>query len=299
MIARAPRPTVATVLDPRDRPRLDAAAAGRFTTIHTESVPDAIRAVRERPVQAVLVSPGHVPQEHVPSVAALVRAFPGVQTVAVLSRHDASVAERLLAFGASGIRTLLDLSQRNGWGELRDALCHPTSPATAAILGRVMPDLAEAPPDCRLCFETLIRLAPTTPTVRRLCRSYGMHPSSFVSRFFRAGLPSPKRYLSTVRLVYIAALLESRGLSVADAAYRLEYSSPQSFGRHLKAVTGLTASEFRRAMNLSNALEAFHGQLIHPYRAVLRAFHPLERKGHAASGPGVQDRAVGFGRISR
>jgi len=285
--------TIATVIDPRERARLDAAAGSRFTTIHAESVPDVIRAVRERPVQAVLVSPAHVPQEHVPSVAALVQAFPGVETVAVVSRHDADAAERLLAFGASGVRTLVDLSQREGWGRLRETLWQPTSPATAAILGRVMPEFAGTPTDCRLCFEMMIRLAPTTPTVRRLCRGFGLHPSSFVSRFFRVRLPSPKRYLATLRLAYIAALLQTRGLSVADAAYRLEYSSPQSFGRHLRAATGLTAGEFRRTMPLSRALDLFVSRFIHPYRAVLRAFHPLEPRGPVALGRGTPGRTVG------
>ena len=298
MLVGEPRPTVATVVDPRDRPRLDAAAGGRFRTIHAESVAEAIRAVRERPVQAVLVSPSHVPQEQVPWVAALVRTYPGVQTVAVLSRHDADSAERLLAFGASGIKTLLDLGQREGWTQLRDALCHPTSPTAAAILGRVMPELGEAPADCRLCFETLIRVAPGTPTVRALCRRYGLRAPSFVSRFFRAGLPSPKRYLSSLRLVYVAAMLETRGVSVADAAYQLEYSSPQSFGRHLKTATGLTAGAFRRSMPFTRALEEFHHQMIVPYRTALRAFRPLEPKGPAASGPAVTGRAVGNGRFS-
>jgi AraC-like DNA-binding protein len=291
-------PTVATVVDPRDRPRLDAAAAGRFRTIHAESVADVIRAVRERPVQAVLVSPNHVPHDQVPWVAALVRSYPGVQTVAVVSRHDTDSAERLLAFGASGIRTLLDLSQREGWSALRDALCHPTSPTAAAILGRVMPELDEAPADCRLCFETLIRVAPGTPTVRDLCRRYGLRAPSFVSRFFRARLPSPKRYLTSLRLVYVAAMFEVRGLSVADAAYQLDYSSPQSFGRHLKAATGLTPREFRRTMPFPRALEQFHHQMIVPYRAALRAFRPLEPQGPAAPGPAVTGRAVGNGRVS-
>ena len=276
MLVGEPRPTVATVVDPRDRPRLDAAAGGRFRTIHAESVAEVIRAVRERPVQAVLVSPSHVPQEQVPWVAALVRTYPGVQTVAVLSRHDADSAERLLAFGASGIKTLLDLGQREGWTQLRDALCHPTSPTAAAILGRVMPELGEAPADCRLCFETLIRVAPGTPTVRALCRRYGLRAPSFVSRFFRAGLPSPKRYLSSLRLVYVAAMLETRGVSVADAAYQLEYSSPQSFGRHVRAVLGITSLEFRRRFPFPTALARFLELMIVPYGGVWPVFHPLE-----------------------
>jgi AraC-like DNA-binding protein len=287
------RPMVATVLDPRERPRLDAAAGGRFTTIHADTIPDAIRAVRERPVAAVLLSAGYLSREQVPTVARLVKAFPAVHTVAVVSRHEARASERLLELGASGVRTMVDLSQRDGWVRLRDQLTHPTSPASARILGRIVPELAETPEDCRLCFEVMIRLAPSIATVRGLCRRFRRPPSTVVSRFFRAGLPSPKRYLARVRLLYVAGLLETRGLSIADVVYRMEYSSPQSFGRHLRALAGLTASEFRRRMTLDRALEAFREELIDPFRAVLRAFHPLETQGHTVTGHSAWDRAGG------
>ena len=291
--ARQVHPTVATVLDPQERPRLDAAAGGRFTTIHADTIPEAIRAVRERPVDAVLLSAGYVSREQIPTVARLVRAFPTVHTVAVVSRHDARASERLLELGASGVRTMVDLSHREGWVHLRDQLTHPTSPASARILGRILPELAETPADCRLCFEIMIRLAPSVSTVRGLCHHYRLPPSTLVSRFFRAALPSPKQYLARVRLLYVAGLLETRGLSIADVVYRMEYSSPQSFGRHLRALSGLTASEFRRRVTLDRALEVFREGLIDPFRAVLRAFHPLETQGQMATGHGAWDRPGG------
>jgi AraC-like DNA-binding protein len=279
--------TIATVLEPADRPRVEAAAGDRVATIHAESVADAIRTVRERPVDAVLLSVGYVPKDQVPTVASLIRGFPSVPAVAVVSRHDVGSSERLLDLGASGVRRVLDLSQKDGWARLRDLLAHPASPASAAILARVMPELDGAADDCRVCFQSLIRLAPAVSTVRGLCRQFGVRPSTFMSRFFRAGLPSPKRYLATARLVYVAALLETRGLSVADVAYRLEYSSPQSFGRHLRALTGLTASAFRRGTTFRSALETFCSQLIVPFRATLRAFHPLNSDGVVALGRGA------------
>jgi AraC-like DNA-binding protein len=284
---------VATVLAPQERPRLDAAAGGRFTTIHTDTIPEAIRAVRERPVAAVLLSAGYLPPEEVPTVATLVRTFPTVQTVAVVSRHDARASERLLELGASGVRTMVDLSQRDGWVHLRDQLTHPTSPTAARILGGVLPELADTPGDCRLWFESMIRMAPTTATVRGLCRHFRVPSSTLVSRFFRARLPSPKRYLARVRLLYVAGLLETRGLSIADVVYRMEYSSPQSFGRHLRALTGCTASEYRRRVPLDRALILFREDLIDPFRAVLRAFHPLETQGQTVTGRGAWDRTGG------
>lgn len=58
-------------------------------------------------------------------------------------------------------------------------------------------------------------------------------------------------------------------------AYRLEYSSPQSFGRHLRAMLGITAVEFRRRFPFPVAQERFVELMIEPYREVWRTFHPV------------------------
>jgi AraC-like DNA-binding protein len=96
-----------------------------------------------------------------------------------------------------------------------------------------------------------------------------------MSRFFRAKLPSPKRYLAEIRLLYAASLLATPGLSISDVAYRLEYSSPQSFGRHLRKVHGMAAAEFRRTHTFDTGLEAFVALRIMPHRETLRTFRPL------------------------
>jgi len=267
---------VATVVEPEERPRIDAAVHGCFRTLHAESLHEAIRTVREQPVRAVLVSSGWVPRDAVPGVAALVRSFPTVPTVAVVAHHDAASSQRLLDLGASGVRQVVDLSGREGWRKLRELVAEPSSPTSARMLGCVMPALGEPTPDCRHFFEMMVRLAPGTPSVRSLAKQLRVRPSTFMSRFFRAGLVSPKRYLPAARLVYAAALFETSGFSNADVAYRLEYSSPQSLGRHVRAVTGLTAGEFRRRYPFGTALDDFVARLIVPFRTTFRTFHPLQ-----------------------
>jgi AraC-like DNA-binding protein len=77
--------------------------------------------------------------------------------------------------------------------------------------------------------------------------------------------------------LYAAALLEIPALSLSDVAYQLQYSSPQSFGRHLRTVLGMTATEFRARYSFDAALVDFVGRLIVPYRNSFRTFHPLNR----------------------
>ncbi len=269
--------TVATVVEPEVRSRLELAGRGRFAAIHARSVGEAIRTVRERPVRAVFVSPSYVGREELHHVADLVDGFPGVPTVALVSRHNAIASRRLLDLGAHGVRNLVDLNGRHGWQFLRDLTSHPASPTAARILRRLIPALGEPTVDCKAVFEVVVRTAPTVVTARSLAKYLRVSPSTFTSRFLRAEIPSPKRYLAGVRLLYAATLLEIPGLSVADVAYRLQYSSPQSFGRHLRSVLGVTASEFRVRYRFDEALNDFLGRLVVPFRSRFSTFHPLDQ----------------------
>jgi AraC-like DNA-binding protein len=268
-------PTIAAVLLPAERSRVDAAGNGCFSVLHRDSLRDAVRVLRERSVDAVLVSVHRCAPEQVEVVGHLVREFPQIPTVALLSQHDADASDMLLRLGASGVRQVVDVTSPVGWTRLRRLVGQPATRAVARIQVPIFEAAPEIAPDARLFFEALIRLAPETPTVRRLAERLFVRPSTLMSRFVRAGLPSPKNYLAAVRLLHASLLFEAGGLSVADVAYRLEYSSPQSFGRHLRAMLGITASEFRQRFPFPVAVERFVERMLQPYAAIWREFHPL------------------------
>ncbi len=286
-------PTVATVLLPVERARVDAAGSGCFAVVHRDSLPDAVRIVRERPVDAVLVSVHRCGPEQIEAVGHLVREFPGIPTVALVSQHDPSATEMLLRLGASGVRQVVDVTSPTGWNRLRQVVGQPATRAVARIQGPILEALAESPADTRLFVEAMIRLAPDTPTVTNLAQRLYVRPSTLMSRFARAGLPSPKNYLAAVRLLHAAYLFEAAGLSVADVSYRLDYSSPQSFGRHLRAMLGVTALEFRRRFPFPVALQRFVDLLIVPYVSIWRGFHPLESAGNRELGAGSREPGAG------
>ncbi len=266
---------VATVLLPAERSRLEAAGQGCFSAVHGDSIEDATHAVRRGAAAALFLSVHRCGEADLPRVARFVREFPNIPTIALISRADTQAPGRMLALGASGVRTIVDITIAGGWERLRGLLREPASPAVASILAGLDPDLDDVPPDCRLFFELVIRRAPETATVLKLARVLRVVPSSFMSRFFRAGLPSPKAYLMHARLVHAAFLFGSQGYSIADVAHRLEYSSPQSFGRHLSSLLGLTAGEFRRRMPFAVALARYRQTYLTPYRDRLLTFHPL------------------------
>jgi AraC-like DNA-binding protein len=96
-----------------------------------------------------------------------------------------------------------------------------------------------------------------------------------MSRFFRARVPAPKRYLAFARLIRAARLFENPGLSISDVANHLDYSSPQSFGRHVRTVLRITAGEFRCTYDGERMLDRFRRELIQPNVERLRVLHPL------------------------
>src|SRR2546426_500057 len=269
--------TVCTVLPPPERPRIDAAGDGCFDTLHADSLREALYVARRRRVDAVILSVPRCRGGPLPGVARFVRESPAIPAVALVSRHDREATETLLRLGATGVRSAVDCTEPDGWRRLRDIVGHPASPVAARILARLIPALGEPPPpeETRLFFEAVARLAPALSTVRGLARHLRVRPSTLMSRFHRAGIPSPKSYLAGMRLLHASFLFQSPGLSVSDVAYRMDYSSPQSFGRHLRAVLGVTAGEFRRRFPFEVALARYIDLLIIPYREALRAFHPF------------------------
>ena len=267
--------TVATVLMPDERARVEAAGQDCFVALHGDSLDDAIRQVRRRPVDAVFLSVHQCDDAAIPRVAQFVREFPQVPAVALISRSDQEAPRRVLGLGASGVRAVVDVSVPAGWDRLRALLREPNSPLAARVMGAIDPDLEGVPTDCRLFFEVVVQRAPELRTVRRLSRTLRVVPSTLMSRFYRTNLPSPKTYLAHARLLHAAWLCRNSGLSIADVSNRLEYSSPQSFGRHLRTLLDITASEFRRRLPFDAAVVRFRARFITPYRDRLLGFHPL------------------------
>lgn len=270
------RTVVATILAPEERARLDAVGTGTYRTLHRESLDEVLRDLRHDGADAVVVGLGRVDGRAASSLAKLVREFPRVPAVAVQSNSDPNAAPVALALGQAGVRRLVDVRTPAGWHELRLLLGQQRQDHAdrrlAALVREALPELSA---DMRRFFDILASLGPEVTTVRDFARRLGVRASSLTSRFYRAGVPAPKRYLALMRLVRAAALLENPGLSIAQVAYRLGYTSPQCFNRHIRRWTGRTAWEFRGESGLETMLGHFRQQLLTPYAAALCTLHPF------------------------
>jgi AraC-like DNA-binding protein len=164
----------------------------------------------------------------------------------------------------------------DGWRELRTYLLAVRGDdIQREALSQLAIDLAGVSRDCWRFFEALFLSPPRVCTVRALSRRLDVLPSTLMSRFFRAHLPAPKQYLSMARLVRAARLFENPGFSVANVANHLDYSSPQSFGRHVRSLMRLTAVDFRQRYDGEGMLQHFRRELIVPHLDALRELRPL------------------------
>lgn len=270
---------VSTILTPSERLRVDAAGEGHYRSIHRDSVADVLRDVREARAAAVVLSVSYCERLVGEPVASMVREFPRVPTLALLSELGPRTPQTLLSLGTSGVRRLIDVRDASGWRQLRSALTDECGDAMARqALSRLNEDLAAASHDCWRFFEALFLSPPSVSTVRRLAIGLQVLPSTLMSRFFRAQLPPPKRYLAMARLVRAAHLFENQGFSIANVSNHLEYSSPQSFGRHVRMMLQLSAAEFRARYDGLGMLDRFRRDLVLPYLGELRRISPLARR---------------------
>lgn len=272
----APVPRITTVLTPDERLRVDAAGHGIYHAWHRDSLNDALRDLRDNRAAAVIVSIARCDANDLPRVARVVREFPRVPAVALLSNLSTQTAQTVLVLGRCGVRTLVDVREPHGWQQLRSVLLHDQATEIHRVArARVAEDLGDAPEGCHRFFRALFEEGSGTRTIQELAGVLGVIPSTLMSRFVRAHLPAPKFYLSMARLVCAARMFENPGLSVTLVANELDYSSPQAFGRHLRAMLQLSAMQFRERYDGEGMLQHFRDELILPHLPRLRAFDPL------------------------
>ena len=287
------RTPVSTILTPLERSRVDAAAHGLCEPLHRESLDEVLTDLRHQRANLVLISVTRYGTQSSARVAAMVREFPRVPAVALLTETQSSTPHSTLALGQLGIRTLVDARMPAGWQTLRNLLAtQGSSDLQRSALSQISLDLPGVSADCWRFFEVLFESSPRISTVRQLARNLNILPSTLMSRFFRAKLPPPKRYLALSRLIRAARLFENPGLSVARVANHLDYSSPQSFGRHIRTMMNMSPVKFRSVYDGQGMLQYFRTELILPYVSVLCVFRP------SAAYPGWMPKPKGPGRTA-
>ena len=268
---------ISTVLTPVERSRVDAVAQGLCEPLHRESLEEVLTDLRNQRAGMVLISVTRYAGQGYSRMAAVVREFPRVPAIALLTETDSTTPYSTLLLGQLGIKKMVDVRTPTGWQALRSILAADTSQdLQRSALAQINLDLPGVQPDCWRFFELLFDPSPRIATVRQLARRLEVLPSTLMSRFFRANLPAPKKYLALSRLIRAARLFENPGLSIASVANHLDYSSPQSFGRHVRTMMRISPVEFRKRFDGQGMVQHFRTQLILPYAETLSTFHPID-----------------------
>ena len=276
----APSPAVATWLTSRERIQVDTAKPDAVRTRHRSNVRGLRDDIETGEAAAAIVSTALVQPTEARELGALIRACPESPIIALVSDADeAQALAAALLLGRAGVNCLIDCRQPDGWQMLRNAMSADRvrdsfmQDAIRIILGDLGANEGECPDGCVRFFATIFE--PRANSAKTIAARLGVLPSTLMSRFFRAGLPSPKRYATFARLVWAAHFVEKTDASYRAIAYRLGASSPQSFGRTLRAFIGMTATEFRDAFTGRAMLDDFRARLIAPYVDTLCGFDPL------------------------
>lgn len=286
---------VATVVDPTERADVERAGAGLYRTVHRDSVAEVLRDLREKRVSAILLSTTRCTPAELSPTRRMVREFPRVPALVLLSPKGIPSATDLIAIGGCGVHQVIDVRTPAGWGSLRHALARDVvRERDQQAMRELLDELAGAPKDLIRFTEALFDGYTGARTVQALARTLGVLPSTLVSRFFRARLPAPKQFIVFAGLVRAARLFENSGLTIADVATHLSHSSPQSFGRHIQTYMQMSAGEFRRRYDGVRMMRRFRDLLITPHRDRLIAMSPLTMRGRATDGVPVR----AFGRAS-
>jgi AraC-like DNA-binding protein len=268
----------------RERQQIDVGAAKCVCATHRNTLSDVAADFTSGGVDGAVISAARLSAESLPTLRALVRGFPTQVVVGLIGEvEEARAVSAAVLFGQSSIRAVVDVRSAQGWQEFRRVFDCGSQPDAfiREALGAILRDIGESEDvgsDSRAEFFRLV-FSPGVTSAKDLARRLGVVPSTLMSRFFRASLPSPKAYIANARLVWAAYLGESSALSIAAIADRLDASSSQSFYRSVKLLMGMTAGEFRAAYTGARMLELFRSRLITPYRESWRKFDPVTGPG--------------------
>ncbi len=268
--------SVSTILTADEQLRVDAAGTGLYKACHRGEPAEVLLDIKTRRSSCVLLSVQYCENSQWERVSRMIKEIPRIPTVAILSSETPCMAETLLRLGREGIQRVVDVRSPQGWRKLRTMLVDEQGDwIERAILQQLQSATDSMTEECWAFFQTTTHHSTRLGSVRELAEVLKVLPSTLMSRFYRAGLPTPKQYLSWLRLVRAAYLFENSGFSIANIANHLEYSSPQSFGRHIRTVMEMSAVEFRRHFTGRQMLNRFEEEFVRPYLHILVQFYPF------------------------
>jgi AraC-like DNA-binding protein len=247
--------------------RLRSLDPDRFVWEAVSTWPEAVEAIRAKPVQMAVVDPllgGPMPKTH--GIGRLRQFFPSLPLL-VYTELAPATAGVLLELGRTGIRRVIVHRFEDAPGALRSALlAELEQSASQQVIQGLESILRDLPPALRSALEDMLHAPGEGPTVTALAERARLTRRTCERWFTKVGLPSPRVVMVLTRLLYAHRLLADPGYTVEDVALKLGYSKTKTLQMHLRAVFGLTAGELRVSLSTEDALAAVMSRYFAPVR---------------------------------
>ena len=247
--------------------RLRTVDPDRFGWEAVSSWPEAVDAIRSRPVDMAVVDPllgGGSPRAH--GIERLRQFFPSLPLL-VYTELAPATAGVLLELGRAGIRRVVVHRFEDSPAALRHALLEELEQsASQQVFQALTETLRELPAELRQALEAMLHAPGDGPSVTALAERAQLTRRTCERCFTKVGLPSPRVVMVLTRLLYAHRLLLDPGYTVEDVALKLGYSKTKTLQMHLRAVFGLTAGELRVSLSIHEALAAVTSRYFTPLR---------------------------------
>ncbi len=240
----------------------DAAASARFASalddrdrvIHSPGWRHLLRLVMRQPVDLCVVDPYDAFRPLSYSQLQRFRRKHPDLAIVVYSDFQGREAD-LFDLGRLHIDGVFQATGQEGRTAIRFAVDRALSRATAARVMRTLD--GRLPPFVLDCLGWAVENAEEEPRVAHLAAAVGTTPRALGRELRSNDLPSARQLLLWGRIFQAARILQSPGLTVDDAAFRVGYSTGGALGRAVKRLTGSTPRGLARRGGLSAALQAF------------------------------------------
>lgn len=242
--------------------RLTRITRDRFRLLRVNSWAELWAGVAEAPPAAlVLVDPyfgegnGRRPSPH---LSHLLKAFPSA-TVVVAMESTPSQYPDIRQMGEWGVAEVLQLDEDTS----REAVRRRLLSARGQPLRRLLAHDPGFPLTgrARAIMDAAVETVMMGGYPRDLARTLGFSSSTLLRWCGRSQLPTPRRLLLWMRVLFASALLDDPGHSVFSVGLACGYSGDQALRRAIRAVIPLTPTQLRERGAFETASVAFFQEL--------------------------------------
>jgi len=257
-----PRPLLLLHADRVLVERLNRIAGDRFQLLRVNTWAELWAGVAEAPPAAlVLVDPyfgemnGRGPSPH---LSHLLKAFPSA-TVVVAMESSPSRYPDIRQMGEWGVAEVLQLDEDTSRESVRRRLLSARGQPLRRLLAHDpgFPLTGRA----RALMDAAVETVMMGGYPRDLARALGFSPSTLLRWCERSQLPTPRRLLLWMRVLFASALLDDPGHSVFSVGLACGYSGDQALRRAIRAVIPLTPTQLRERGAFETASNAFFQEL--------------------------------------